>query len=47
VRNEEALHRVKKKRNILHTKQEGRLTGLITYCVGTVFYNTLLKEKYK
>jgi hypothetical protein len=25
----------------------GRLTGLITFCVETGFYNGLLKEKYK
>jgi D-serine deaminase-like pyridoxal phosphate-dependent protein len=35
VRNEEVLHRVKEEMNILH-----RLT-----CVGTAFYNTLLKER--
>ena len=26
---------------------EGRLTGLVTFCVGTAFWNTLLKEIYK
>jgi hypothetical protein len=35
VRNEEVLHRVKMERNILRTKKEGRLTGLVTSCVGT------------
>jgi hypothetical protein len=38
LRNEEVLHRVKEERNILHTiKKEGRLTGLVTSCVETVF----------
>jgi hypothetical protein len=25
----------------------GRLTGLVTFCVKTAFYNGLLKERYK
>jgi hypothetical protein len=25
----------------------GRQTGLVTFCVETVFYNGLLKERYK
>ena len=25
----------------------GRRTGLVTFCVETVFYNGLLKERYK
>ena len=25
----------------------GRLTGLVTFCVETAFYNELLKERYK
>jgi len=25
----------------------GRLTGLVTFCVETAFYNVLLKERYK
>jgi hypothetical protein len=29
------------------TLQEGRLNGLVTSCVETVFSNTLLKEIYK
>jgi hypothetical protein len=37
VNNEAILHRVKEERNILHTKDEGRPTGLGTYCVGTAF----------
>jgi len=46
VRDEEELHIVKVERNILHTiKKKGRLTGLVTFCVGTTFYNTLLKER--
>jgi hypothetical protein len=42
VRNEEVLHRSKEERNILHEisyilEKEGRLTGLVTSCVGTAF----------
>jgi hypothetical protein len=37
VRNEEALHRVKGERNIVPTIKTGRLTGLVTSCVGTAF----------
>jgi hypothetical protein len=37
VKNEEVLHRVKEERNIVHTIKEGRLTALVTSCVGTVF----------
>jgi hypothetical protein len=25
----------------------GRLTGLVTFCIETAFYNGLLKEEYK
>jgi hypothetical protein len=25
----------------------GRLTGLVTFCIETAFYNRLLKERYK
>ena len=36
VRNEAVLHRVKEERSIIHTvKKEGRLTGIVTACVGT------------
>ena len=28
-------------------KKEGRLTELVTSCIGTAFYNTLLKERYR
>ena len=45
VRNEEVLHRVKEDRNIVHTLKRGRLTGLVICCVGTAFWNTLLKER--
>jgi len=38
VRNEEVLHRV---------KDEGRLAGLVTSCVGNAFCNTLLEDKHK
>jgi hypothetical protein len=44
VRNDEALLRVKEQRNILHERVNGRLIGLVTFCVETVFYNGLLKE---
>jgi hypothetical protein len=37
----EVLHRVKRERDIVHTIREGRLTGLVTPCVGTAFRNTL------
>jgi hypothetical protein len=36
VRNE-ILCSVKEERNVLHTVNEGRLTGLVTSCVGTAF----------
>jgi hypothetical protein len=44
VRNEEVLLRVKEQRNILHEIVNGRLTGFVTFCVETAFYNRLLKE---
>jgi len=47
LRNEEVLLRVKEQRNVLHEIQKRRLTGLVTFCVETAFYNGLLKEKYK
>jgi hypothetical protein len=37
VRNEEVLLRVKEQRKTL--------TGLVTFCVETAFYNRLLKER--
>ena len=46
VVNEEVLNRVNDVRNILHTvKKEGRLTGMVTSCVGTAFQNTILAER--
>jgi hypothetical protein len=45
VRNEEVLLGVKEQRNILHEISNGRLTGLVTFCVETAFYNRLLKER--
>jgi hypothetical protein len=36
MKNGEALHGVKEERNILKQGKEGRLTGLVTSCVGTV-----------
>jgi hypothetical protein len=44
VRSEEGLQRVMEERNILHTIKRGRLTGLVTSCVGTSFYYMLLKD---
>jgi hypothetical protein len=37
VGNEEVLLGVKEKRNISHTIEEGRLTGLVIFCAGTAF----------
>jgi len=31
------LHSIKEERNILHTKNEGRLSGLFTFCIGNAF----------
>jgi Zn-dependent peptidase ImmA (M78 family) len=45
VRNEEVLLRVKKQWNILHEIINGRLTGLVIFCVETAFINRLLKER--
>jgi hypothetical protein len=45
VRNEEILLGVKEQRNILHETVNGRLTGLVTFCVEIAFYNILLKER--
>jgi len=28
-----------------YSKQRGRLTGLVTSCVGTAFWNRLVKER--
>jgi hypothetical protein len=42
---EEVLLRVKEQRNILHEISKGRLTGLVTFCVETAFYNGLLQER--
>jgi hypothetical protein len=44
VRNEEVLLRVKEQRNILHEINK-QLTGLVTFCVETAFYNRLLQER--
>jgi hypothetical protein len=37
VINKEVFHRAEEEMNVLHTVKEGRLTGLITSCVGTAF----------
>jgi hypothetical protein len=35
-------------KNVIYCKCEnGRRTGLVTFCVETAFYNGLLKERYK
>jgi hypothetical protein len=44
MRNEEELQTVKEERIILCTVK-GRITELVTYCAGTCFLNTLLKER--
>jgi hypothetical protein len=45
VRNEEVILKIKEQRNILHGISNGRLTGLVTFCVETAFYDRLLKER--
>ena len=45
MRNEDVLLRAKEQRNILHEIVNGRLIGLVTFCVETAFYNGLLKER--
>jgi len=40
---ERVLLRVKEQRNILH-EINGRLIGLVTFCLEAAFYNRLLKE---
>ena len=37
VRNEEVLHRVKEERNIIIQQKEGRIIGMATSCVETIF----------
>jgi len=44
ARDEEVLQRGNEERNILPTIKEWTLTELITSCVETAVYNTLLKE---
>jgi hypothetical protein len=47
VNNDEVLHLVEEERNILCTKEgskERRLTGLVTCCLLSASFNTLLKE---
>jgi hypothetical protein len=46
VRNE-VKHRHGGQENPTYWKREGRLTGLVTSCIGTAFYNTVLKEGLK
>jgi hypothetical protein len=44
VKNEELLHVDKRGKNILSTTKRRKAKS---HCVGTAFYNTILKEKYK
>jgi hypothetical protein len=45
VRNEEVLLRVKERRISYMKYVKGRLTGLVTFCIETAFYNGFLKER--
>ena len=36
---------VQRVQKYIYSKKEGRLTGLVTPCVETAFYNTLPKER--
>jgi hypothetical protein len=45
VRNEEVLLRVNEQGISYMNKVNGRLTGLVAFCVETVFYDRLLKER--
>jgi hypothetical protein len=45
VRNEEVLLGIKEQRNILREISKWRLTGMVTFCVETAFYNGLLKDR--
>jgi hypothetical protein len=47
VRNEEVLLKVKEQRNTLYEIVNGMLTGLVTFCTETAFYDRLLKGKIK
>ena len=42
----ELLHRDKEDRNVIHTVKT-RTGNSVTSCLGTAFYNTLLKEREK
>jgi hypothetical protein len=45
-RNEEVLQWIKEERNVLHTiKRKKELSGLVTSCVGTAFWNTFFEGK--
>ena len=47
VKCKEMLHNVKEERTSYIQQNEGRTTVLVTSCVGTAFYNMLLKETYR
>jgi hypothetical protein len=44
VKSEEVLQTAKEERMPSVEYNEGRLSGLVTLCLGTAFWNTLLKE---
>jgi hypothetical protein len=43
VGNEEVLHIVKEGRSILKQQKEGRLTGLVTSCIGPAFLKRVIE----
>jgi hypothetical protein len=43
----EVVRRIKEEMNVLHKINEGRPTGLVTYCVGNSLRNILLLEREK
>jgi len=45
MENEEVLPRVKEERNILHTKKEGRITGVVRSYLATALSSMFLKER--
>jgi hypothetical protein len=45
VRNEEILLRVKQQRNILHEISKWDANWISKFCIGTAFYDRLMKER--
>jgi len=41
------FQRIKEERTSCIQQNDGRLTGMVTFCTGTAFWNTLFKERYK